>query len=235
MIFSDYPMAVKQNKILRLISIVAVVATTGCYKGELQSTQHELNNILTENNQLKNANEGLESKLQKLQDTAKYHYQKATELLSKNDLEQAKNELQTVITKYPSDNLVMSAKELLLNTENKIAIEIAKKKDAEQQAEKERQMEIAGSGDSIDYASFYAKATMGLPVGKRFRFRAYLSTTPSLRASYREFGQTIQNINLNNFDSPSEYEAWLKTGQDYNGTIVAGMTSSGQIAIFRLH
>ena len=89
-------------------------------------------------------------------------------------------------------------------------------------------------GEPIDYASFYNGVHTGLPVGKRFCFKACISRTPCI-GGLHDFNETvICNLKMD-FDDQAEQEGWVKTKKIYCGQIVGSYIDKAGVSIHRLH
>lgn len=201
--------------------VVLGAALSGCGDDELE--------------RLKQENAALKAEVTALKQTAQYHYQRGQDLLAKEDWAAAEEAFKTVLAKFPKDPLVPEAtKALAKATEGRKATEelmaAIEKDHAEARAREEAQ-----SGEEMEYATFYAKSRTGLPVGKRYRFDACLSSDASCIDARSEFvNQMICGI-ATDFDDPSELEAALSEGRRTCGPMVASMSSSGTVRLHRLH
>jgi len=94
------------KKIVLAVFISTFVFIFGC-------SQKELNDLRSENQQLKTKIQGLEQEITTLKETADYHYQRGINLFSSGKYFEAKTEFITVIEKYPDCPLVNSATQQL--------------------------------------------------------------------------------------------------------------------------
>ena len=93
-------------------------------------------------------------------------------------------------------------------------------------------------GEPIEYRYFYAKEkSMGLPIGKRYRFRAQIGST---YLGLAEASDTIPSLehklsgNDAAFDDESQHEKFLLGPTYQNRTVVASMGADGNIKIHRI-
>lgn len=181
--------------------------------------------------QLETTIKSLQTEVAQLKETADYNYKRGVELQAAGNLTEAKAAFETVISKFPTSNLVAGAKQ-----------QIAKINATTERQERERQAEERLSGEYIGYTDFYAKAlSSGLPVGKRYHFRARaLGAGKGGRLCFCETGS--ENLGKNElcvkpeFDNPSEYENLLRGASSYpDQTVVASMSSDGDVYVHRSH
>ena len=159
------------------------------------------------NTELQKKVESLEQEVTTLKETADYYFQQGVDQQSAGNLQVAKTAFEAVVVKFPTSSLVGSARQRLAAVNEAIA-----KAEAEKAAEMQRQQEEqarldAVRGEEIEYKLFYAKAeSNGLPVFKRFRFRANINhgltlcqDTPVPPCTDGLFGKPA-------FDHPEQYE-----------------------------
>ncbi len=90
------------------------------------------------------------------------------------------------------------------------------------------------NGEYISYSDFYAKAeSTGLPIGKRYRFRAAITKALYLDDLGEPSGVYRMLHGYPAFDSTSQYEDFLKNNST-SGEIVASMGDDGRIMIHRV-
>ena len=115
---------------------------------------------------------------------------------------------------------------------------VAKRQDEAVQAAAKKEMPVEDEpecgGEPIDYSSFYAGVRTGLPVGKRFCFKACISMTPCLGGLHDFNEAVICRIKLD-LDDQAEQEGWVKTKKVYCGQIVGSFNDKGGVSIHRLH
>jgi len=92
-----------------------------------------------ENSQLKEKVATLESENSKLKETADYHYQTGLDKIKASDFPTAKSEFETVISKYPANLLVSSAKQRLSEVKIELdKIEVRRLAEEKKQQEAQR-------------------------------------------------------------------------------------------------
>lgn len=215
--------------VMRIVVLLGLVAiASGCSNSELNAAKKE-------NLELKAQVALLHAEVEKLKETADFVYKKGQEQLKANELEGAAKSFEDVIRKYPNDPLVGPAR-----TAHKEAIEMIERKAAEAAKENEvkaeaYRKEIAESGEEIEYAAFYAKSQIGLPIGKRFRFNACVSSTATCIENTSKYGgQSICDVEPQ-FEDSAEYENFLRVGRPQCGVVVVSLLHGGRLAMHRLH
>lgn len=204
-----------------LFTALIAVFLSGCNNSEIEN--------------LKKENGVLKAEIQKLKETADFHFKSGQDHLAAQDFESAVKSFETVVNKYPNDPLAGSAKESLKKAEEAWKEQKKRLAEQEQAAKAAAENEVAESGEEIGYGAFYAKSITGLTIGKRYRFHACLSAASSCVINISmSVDQNICDIEPE-FDDQSEYEAWLSNGTKYCGPIVASMRYGGTIGIHRLH
>lgn len=177
----------------------------------------------------------LEAEVAKLKETGQYHFQLGKGSLAGKKYVEAVSEFQTVVDRFPADPLVPHAKALLAEAQKGLAAELKKRAAEESAARLARAAKEAEEGEPIPYASFYARMNKDLPVGKRYRFTACMSAQPHCLSEHNASRDNQTCSVYGEFDDEREYDAFTEGGKDYCGPVVAGMTYSGQIAVYRLH
>lgn len=126
-----------------VISFALLFILNGCDQGEVKKLRSEnealqvkVSSLQSENETMKSKVDSLEQKLSRLKETADYHYQQGVDFLSSKNYEGAKKEFQTVIEKYPTSPLVISANQQLPKVDSLLA-----ESEAEQQVEEETRKE----------------------------------------------------------------------------------------------
>jgi len=181
--------------------------------------------------------ESLEQEVKTLKETADYYFQQGVDQQSAGNLQEAKTAFEAVVAKFPASALVASDRQRLAAVNEAIAKTEADRL-AEAQRQKEEQARLAvEEGEPIDYALFYAKAqSVGLPIGKRFRFRAQIGHNLLLSEACGDPHCTGKMLGGNDaaFDDESQYERFLQGSDSQNRTVVASMGSDGRIKIHRI-
>ncbi len=178
----------------------------------------------------------LKQQIAKLKETAQYHFQQGQKALTAGDFPNAIDEFNKVIKDYPNDPLVSQSKKSLAIAQKQQAIEAKKKAREAAIAKEKKEKEIEERGEPIDYMDFFAKAKIGLPVGKRYRLTACLYTGGNTDGSLmyapdcnaHSLGVSYEDADEN------EYMQFLKGQSNQVHTIVAAMGADGQVHILKI-
>lgn len=208
--------------------LVAALALAGCNSSEVEALKKE-------NGALKAEVETLKATVAEFKKTADFYFKSGQDSVAAKNWDAAIYSFDTVIKKYPNDPLVGPAKKALEAAEKARQEYRLVAAQQEEQRKAAVEKENAAVGEEIDYETFYAKSKTGLPLGKRYRFEACLSSSVSCLDNTSEFvNQTICGLEPE-FDDEAEYEAVLREGRRQCGTVVASMRYGGTIGIHRLH
>ena len=170
------------------------------------------------------------------------YYQQGVDFQSAGNLPNAKAAFETVLAKFPASNLVSSAKQRLADINAEIESQGKAIQAAEQSRKQAIQAEEQLTGEDISYVDFWANAkSRGLPIEKRYRFRAKIDKRLTLYdLDYPDSGTPAIYETHAAFDDPSEYENFLRSVSTFSErfsehTIVASMGDDGYVNIHRLH
>jgi hypothetical protein len=140
-------------------------------------------------------------------------------------LEGAKREYEVSISKCPNCWEATVAKQQL----DWIVPAIAAKQNPQEQ---ERLQAVYG--EEIDYPTFFAKIHTGLPIGKRYNFKATITHALCIMSDSTTDSHLFCGARAN-FDNQAEYENLLRGTDNASGTIVASMGADGIINIHSFH
>ncbi len=127
----------KRWVIASLTIVAALSLLNACNEDQIQRLQSENAQLRSDNKKLLDENSELKDEIAKLKETAEYHYQQGIQLFSEAKYEEAKNEFQNVISKYPLSPIAASAN----NELSKVEVELHKIEDARLAQERKRQEE----------------------------------------------------------------------------------------------
>lgn len=219
------------------VVLIAVLGGVAVHQNsQLSKTTDLLSAERSHNAELQNKITLLEQEVITLKETADYYFQQGVDQQTAGNLQESKAAFEAVLAKFPTSSLVASAQEHITAV-NAAITKAEAEKTAEmqrQQAEKERLEEI--QGEEIEYKLFYAKAeSNGLPVFKRFRFRANINHELTLCQDTAVPPCTDGLFGKPAFDHPEQYEQLL-LGEDTFAvhTVVASMGLGGKIQINRI-
>ncbi|MHB0996690.1 MAG: tetratricopeptide repeat protein [Elusimicrobiales bacterium] len=211
----------------RTLLLLPFLLLAGCDK----SREIKLEGDLSAANQKIKA---LEAEVARLKETGKYHFQQGRDRLAEKKYVEAVSSFQTVVDSYPADPLVPHAKLYLAEAQKALAAELKKRAAEEAAARRAKAAKEAEEGEPIPYASFYARMGKDIAIGKRYRFTACLSPVPHCLSEHNAARDNLTCSVYNEFDDEGEYNAFAEGGKDHCGPVVAAMTYSGQIAVYRL-
>lgn len=210
--------------VIALVGVVIVVYLIQSHKHQLEVEQKRV--------------EALQAENARLQETPDYQYRQAVDLQNEGALVEARTAFETILKKFPTSNLVPSAKQRLAEV-NSAILELKAKHDAAMQKLKEQEEadeqrakeEEKLNGTSTSYSSFYAMTRTGIQVNKRYRFRAEVAQYLALGSGS---GQIISSV-VADFDSTENYKAFLASGGSWQAhTVVASLGNDGNIHIHRI-
>lgn len=177
---------------------------------------------------------GLEAEVSRLKETGQYHFEQGKARMAERKYVEAVSEFQTVLDRYPGDPSAPHARPLLAEAQRGLAFELKKKAAEEASARRAKAAREAEEGEPIPYASFYARMSKDISIGKRYRFTACLSQQPHCLSEHNASRDNLTCSVYGEFDSEGEYDSFVEGGKEYCGELVAAMTYSGQIAVYRL-
>jgi tetratricopeptide (TPR) repeat protein len=211
---------------MKYLSVGFTVFFIGLYL--IGCSRKELNELRAENKELK-------AEIAELKETAQDYYQQGVYQVSLGKYDNAKDDFQTVIDMFPTSPLVSHAKEQM----NKIALVITQnereqKIDEIKERQKQKQVERM-QGTPMDFMTYYTKSELkGLPIGKRYRFEAWLSGNV-LRANEGLSGYFIMgkwDIDDDNILRAEEYMKQNVVNEKH--MIVVSIDESGHTHIHRI-
>jgi len=221
----------KTHTIIIAVAVVVILVLAGVavrQNGKLTDAAESLSSEKARTADLQGKVSSLEQEVAKLKETSDYYYQQGVDFQSSGNLADAKAAFEAVVAKFPTSNLVGSARQRLAAVNQAIAEEDA-----------ERTRREAATGERIDFASFSAKArSSGLQVGKRYRFECTPGGNLTELSPPGEGGTsgTLWGV-VPDFDDPAQEEAVLKRlvgAQFPTYTVVASMGNDGKIHIHRV-
>jgi cell division protein FtsB len=221
------------------VAVVLIVLLGGVavrQNSQLSSTTDLLSAEKAHNTILQNKITSLEQEVATLKETADYYFQNGVNLQAAGNLQEAKTAFEAVVGKFPTSNLVGSAKERLTAVNEAIAKAEADRLAEAQRQQAEQEKLTREEGEPIDYSLFYAKAkSTGLPIGKRFRFEAEIRHDLHLAEAYGGSPSIVKELwgAVAEFDDESQHEHFLQ-GPDYQTRTVASMGADGNIKIHRI-
>jgi hypothetical protein len=142
------------------------------------------------------------------------------------------------VKKFPTSNLVPSAKQRLAEIDSAISELKAKEaaaaqkiKEEQEAAEQRAREEEKLNGTSTSYSSFYAMTRTGIQVNKRYRFSAQVAQYLALGS---DSSQIISSV-VADFDSTENYKEFLASGGNWQThTVVASLGTDGKFHIHRI-
>lgn len=223
------------------LTIAVAVVLIACLGGVAVRLNSRLAGERARSAELQGKVDSLEQEVAKLKQTSEYYYQHGIDLQSSGNLTDAQAAFEAVVAKFPASNLVASAQERLTAVNAAIAkaeadraAETQRQQAAREEAQLRQQQEQEKlereQGEQIEYKLFYAKAkSTGLPIGKRFRFRAFVNLDLLLEDGSGNYlsGEAA-------FDDEGQHERFLQGPDKQFRTVVASMGYDGRVQIHRI-
>jgi cell division protein FtsB len=234
----------KAHSIIIGVAAVLIVCLSGVVisqDSQLGSAANALSAEKARNAELQSKVASLEQEVAALKETADYYFQSGVDQQSAGNLQEAKTAFEAVVARFPTSSLVGSAQQRLTAVNEAIAKAEADRYAEMQRRAEEKEKQAREQGEPIDYSLFYAKAkSTGLPIGKRFRFRAkinhdlHLSVDSLSLAGMASLDKLFVYTHAA-FDDEAQYERFLQGPDNWpTHTIVASMGYNGRVQIHRI-